>query len=396
MGSLFSTPSTIVIPCPKGVPPFLSEELRSLGFPIIAQSVSSVETLGTLADTQRLNLWLRTANRVLYLLEEFVARDVMELYRRVGTIAWEDIIPVDSYLSVTSTVEHPDIRDARFANLKCKDAVVDRIRTHCGRRPDSGPERRGAVIHLHWKDNLGHIYLDTSGEPLSKRGYRKIPFKAPLMETIAAAVVLASGWTGSNHFLNPMCGSGTFAIEAALLALGRAPGLLRSRFGFMYLKGFDATSWQNMRRAARKAAAKAIPGRIIATDLDPKAITAAGKNAVTAGVDHLIEFTACDFAETTVPEGGGVLVLNPEYGERLGQVKELETVYQGIGDFFKQHCIGYRGFVFTGNLALAKKIRLQPRRRMPFFNSGIECRLLEYDLYPGSRREKYLPENSPT
>lgn len=385
-GPVFSTPNTIVITCPKGVPPFLSEELRSLGFPIISQSVASIETQGTLASTQHLNLWLRTANRVLYLLDAFVARDVEELYRRVSGIAWEDIIPDDGYLTVTSSVDHPGIRDARFANVKCKDAVVDRIRQHCGRRPDSGPERKGVVVHLHWKDNLARIYLDTSGEPLTKRGYRKIPFKAPLMETIAAAVILATGWSGTDHFLNPMCGSGTFAIEAALLALNRAPGLLRSRFGFMHLREFDAEAWQHLRREARATANKSIPGRILATDLDPKAIAAARKNAATAGLEHLIEFATGDFTQTPVPEGSGVLVLNPEYGERLGRMHVLEAVYKGIGDFFKQHCIGYRGYVFTGNLDLAKKIGLRATRRIPFFNSGIECRLLEYLLYAGSHR----------
>ena len=384
--SLFAIPSTLVLPCPKAVGPFLVEELRSLDFPVVAQSVSSVTTQGTLADTQRLNLWLRTANRVLYLLEESVAKSVEELYRNVHAIPWEDIIPPEGYLTVTSWVDHPDIRDTRFANVKCKDAIVDRIREQCGRRPDSGPEHRGVVVHLHWKDELTRIYLDTSGEPLNRRGYRKIPHKAPLMETIAAAVIHATGWTGSDHFINPMCGSGTFAIEAALSALNRAPGLLRSRFGFMHLKGFDDAGWQNLRREARSAGSKAAAGRIVASDLDPKAITAARKNAATAGVEHLIEFATCDFAHTLVPEGSGVVVLNPEYGERMGQLETLETVYRGVGDFFKQHCTGYRGFVFTGNPALAKKIGLRASRRIPFFNSGIECRLLEYDLYPGSLR----------
>jgi putative N6-adenine-specific DNA methylase len=154
----------------------------------------------------------------------------------------------------------------------------------------------------------------------------------------------------------------------------------------MHLKGFDDAGWQNLRREARSAGRKAVAGRIVASDLDPKAIDAARKNAATAGVEHLIEFAACDFARTPVPEGSGVVVLNPEYGERMGQLEALETVYQGVGDFFKQRCTGYRGFVFTGNLALAKKIGLRANRRIPFFNSGIECRLLEYDLYPGSLR----------
>jgi len=154
----------------------------------------------------------------------------------------------------------------------------------------------------------------------------------------------------------------------------------------MHLQGFDAACWQDLRREARSAGRKAISGRILATDLDPKAISAAHKNAATAGVEHLIEFAACDFTHTPVPEGSGVVVLNPEYGERMGQLDELDVVYRGVGNFFKQRCTGYRGFVFTGNLVLAKKIGLRASRRIPFFNSGIECRLLEYDLYPGSLR----------
>jgi 23S rRNA G2445 N2-methylase RlmL len=382
----FATPSTIVITCPKGVPSILAEEVRSQGFEVIGQSVASVETRGTLLDTERMNLWLRTANRVLYLLDNFVVRDADELYRRVTGIAWEEIIASDQYLSVTSSVDHPSIRDVRFANVKCKDAIVDRIRKHSGTRPDSGPERKGVVVHLHWKDELGRIYLDTSGEPLNKRGYRKIPFKAPLMETIAAAVILSTGWSTAEHFVNPMCGSGTFAIEAALLGLGKAPGLLRSRFGFMHLLGFESAHWQELRRGARAAAGKSLSGRIIATDISAEAVAAARKNATTAGVDHLIEFTAADYARTTVPEGTGAVVLNPEYGQRLGDIRKLEAVYKGIGDFLKQRCCGYRGYIFTGNLELAKKVGLHARRRIPFFNSGIECRLFEYDLYAGTRR----------
>jgi putative N6-adenine-specific DNA methylase len=382
----FANPSAIVITCPKGVPAILAEEVRLLGFEVTGQSIATVETRGTLLDAERLNLWLRTANRVLYLLDTFVVRDADELYRRVTGMAWEEVVAPDQYLSVTSSVDHPSIRDVRFANMKCKDAIVDRIRKHSGTRPDSGPERKGVVVHLYWKDELGHIYLDTSGEPLSKRGYRKIPFKAPLMETIAAAVILSTGWSGAEHFVNPMCGSGTFAIEAALLGLGRAPGLLRSRFGFMHLRGFDPTQWQELRREARAAAGKSLAGRIIATDISAEAVAAARKNATTAGVDHLIEFSAGDYAQTTVPEGTGAVVLNPEYGQRLGDIRKLESVYKGIGDFLKQSCAGYRGYIFTGNLDLAKKVGLHARRRVPFFNSGIECRLLEYDLYAGTRR----------
>jgi len=380
--------SRILITCAKGIPPFLRQELLGLGFPVLSESVAGVETEGALDDTQSLNLFLRTAHRVLFQLKEFRAKNADELYRALSDTPWEEFIPEDGYLCITSSVENPTIRDSRFASLKCKDAIVDRIKARQGKRPDSGPDRDRSVVHLYWKDERAAVYLDTSGESLSRRGYRKIPLGAPMQETLAAAVVLSAGWTGEGVFINPMCGSGTLAIEAALIALSRAPGLLRTNFGFMHLKGFNKGLWDETREKARKGANKALSGRIIATDNDPEAVEAARKNAVTAGVEHLIEFRVCDFADTLLPEGGGRIVMNPPYGERMGELAKLEVLYKGIGDFFKQKCKGFTGYVFTGNPSLAKKVSLKPKRSIPFFNSGIECRLLEYELYEGTRKKK--------
>jgi putative N6-adenine-specific DNA methylase len=186
-----------------------------------------------------------------------------------------------------------------------------------------------------------------------------------------------------------MCGSGTLAIEAALIALNRAPGLLRDNFGFMHLLGFEETGYRVIREKARRVSKKFSRGRIITSDISPDAVDAARRNAATAGVEEILEFAICDFSQTPVPaEEGGVIVFNPEYGERLGERKKLEGVYEAIGDFFKKKCQGYRGYIFTGNLDLAKKVGLRTRRRTPFFNSNIECRLLEYELYAGSRRQR--------
>jgi 23S rRNA G2445 N2-methylase RlmL len=384
--SFWTRKSKIVITCAKGVPPFLKQEIISLGFPVLSEGKAEVETEGTMEDTQKLNLLIRTGQRILFLLESFNAKTPDELYKRMSRISWEDYIPEDSYFSVTSSVHNPTIKDSRFANVKCKDAVVDRIKDKRGRRPDTGPQRDRIVIHLYWKSNFCQIFLDTSGEPLSRRGYRMIPLKAPMQETLAAAVVLATGWTGNGNFINPMCGSGTLAIETALIALDRASGLLRSNYGFMHLKGFDESSWKTLRRKTRAAAKDKLNGRIIATDISQQAIEAAKKNAMTAGVERFIEFGVCDFSETPVPDGGGVVILNPEYGERLGEMEELKKTYREIGDFLKKKCNGYTGYVFTGNLDLAKKVGLRTKRRVPFFNGPIECRLLEYELYEGSKR----------
>jgi 23S rRNA G2445 N2-methylase RlmL len=380
--------SRILITCAKGIAPFLKEELLKLGFPVLAETVTGIATEGTIDDTIRLNLLLRTGHRVLFLLKEFTAADAGGLYHAMSQIAWENYIREDGFVCVTSGVDNPGIRDSRYANVKCKDAIVDRIREKCGQRPDSGPDQDSAVVNLYWKGDRCSVYFDTSGEPLSRRGYRKIPMTAPMQETLAAAVIRAAGWNGSGHFINPMCGSGTLAIEAALSGLNRAAGILRNNFGFMHLKGFKESLWNDLRAQAKKEAEKTLNCRIIATDIRKEAVEAAKKNAATAGVEHLIEFGVCDYSKTTVPGGEGIVILNPEYGERMGKIKELESVYKGIGDFLKQKCRGYKGFIFTGNLDLAKKVGLRAKRRIQFFNGRIECRLLEYELYEGSRKNK--------
>lgn len=382
--------SKILITCPKGIPPRLAGELLALGFPILAEEEAVVKTEGPLADTMLLNLHLRTGHRVLYHLTDFPAENPEELYRNLRKLPWEEILHErgeHAYLCVTSTADTASISDARFVNRKAKDAIVDRMLEKCAVRPDSGPDRDRAVVHVFWKGSAVSLYLDTSGEPLSRRGYRKIPLAAPMQETLAAAVILSTGWNGRRNFINPMCGSGTLAIEAALFAEGKAPGLLRSNYGFIHLRGFDPAAWRAIRAAAHNAQ-RETAARIIATDIDPRAVAAARQNARTAGVEQRIEFSVCPFQETPIPERGGVVVLNPPYGERTGDFPALTGLYRQIGDFFKQSCSGYRGYIFTGNTALGKQVGLRTTRRTPFFNGEIECRLLEYELYAGSRRKE--------
>ncbi len=380
----------ILITCPKGIPPWLAAEVRAIGFPVVAEGEAAVETLGTLADTMSLNLRLRTGHRVLYHVADFPAGDPEDLYRGLRALPWEAVLHErgeHAHLSVTSTADTPSIKDIRFVNRKAKDAIVDRMQDRYGRRPDSGPDRVGAVVHVFWKGSAVSVYLDTSGEPLSRRGYRKIPLTAPMQETLAAAVILATGWNGRSCFVNPMCGSGTLAIEAALIAEGKAPGLLRTDYGFIHLRGFDPEAWRTIRLQAR-AARKESAARIVATDIDPRAVAAARRNARTAGVEERIEFAVCPFAETAVPGSGGVVVLNPPYGERTGEASTLGAVYREIGDFFKKRCGGSAGFIFTGNAGLAKQVGLRTQRRVPFFNGELECRLLAYELYEGTRRSR--------
>lgn len=376
----------ILITCPNRISGFLAAEVEALGMPIEAELAAGVLTEGTLVDAMRLNLHVRTGHRVLFLLDEFDAFDPDEMYSGVNAIDWERWLDADGYVSVVSSIDTPSIDNTQFANVRCKDAIVDRMVERVGTRPDSGSRTDRAVVFLYWHDQTCAVYLDTSGETLSNRGYRRIPWKAPLRESLAAAIVLATGFDGESNFVNPMCGSGTLAIEAALIATGRAPGMLRDNFGFMHIRGFESAAWEALRADARRGARKRINGSIIASDINADAVVAARRNAAMAGVDHLIDFHVGDFSESPVPAGDGVVVLNPEYGARLGDEAKLLGVYSAIGDFFKNRCSGYVGYIFTGNPNLAKRVGLRTKRRIPLFNSTIDCRLLEYELYSGSRR----------
>jgi putative N6-adenine-specific DNA methylase len=383
----FDHDSTLRLTCAPGLEPFLAAELEALGYEPVSSRRTGVEINGTLRDAMKLNLHLRTAFSVLYRLDVFRCTSPDALYKRTKTLPWEQIIAPNEDLTVTSRVNHPTIRNTMFANVRVKDAIVDRIQARLDARPNSGPERRGVVVELYWRDEQAMLYLNTSGGKLSDRNYRKMPHTAPMHEALAAGVIMATGYDGTQPLIAPMCGSGTLAIEGAYIGLGRAPGLLRKDFSIAHVSGFDADAWKTMRVEARKQGRKALDAPIIASDIDPKAIEATRQNARTAGVEHLIEFHVCDFAETPMPDmRGGIVVLNPQYGRRLSEETALAETYSRIGDFLKQRCAGSTGYVFTGNLELAKKVGLRAGRRIVFHNAGIECRLLKYELYAGTRR----------
>lgn len=385
--SVFQTESKIIITCNKRLSPYLQQEVEDLGFTPTRVFQTGVELQGTVTETISLNLNLRCASQILYSLKSFTAATPQELYEELVKIEWETLIDFSGYFSVTSNVNNEHILTPLFANVKVKDAIVDRIKSVKGIRPNSGPDVNKTVVHLYWQDDKAEIFLDTSGETLAKHSYRKIPGKAPMLEALATSTIMATNWDRKSTFINPMCGSGTLAIEAALLATDKHPGLFRMNYGFMHILGYDEQVFFVERRALKDKAKKEIGFRIIATDLSKDAIEVSQKNARTAGVEHLIEFSVCDFAETPVPEEPGVIMFNPEYGERLGVHSKLEATYKRMGDFMKQKCLGYRGYIFTGNPDLAKKIGLRASRRIEFYNGKLDCRLLEYELYQGTKRD---------
>jgi putative N6-adenine-specific DNA methylase len=384
---VFHTENKIIITCNKRLSSYLQQEVEALGYKPVRVFQTGVELLGTVTDTIALNLNLRCASQVLYLIKSFNAVDPQELYDELVKIEWEKLIDFTGYFSVSSNVNNEHILTPLYANVKVKDAIADRIKSVKGLRPNSGAEVNKTLVHLYWQDNEADIFLDTSGETLAKHSYRKIPGKAPMLEALAASTIMATRWDRKSTFINPMCGSGTLAIEAALLATDKCPGLFRMNYGFMHIMGYDETVFFTERRKLKDKAKKETGFRIIATDISEDAVDIAQKNAKTAGVEHLIEFSVCDFADTPVPEEPGVVMFNPEYGERLGVHTKLEITYKRIGDFLKKDCLGYRGYVFTGNPDLAKKIGLAAARRIEFYNGKLDCRLLEYELYTGSKRE---------
>ena len=389
---VFTSPRKIIITCHKWLAPSLNKEVLALGFTVDRVFQTGVELTGTVQDCIRLNLNLRCASQVMYSIKSFICNDPDELYKSLVTIHWEKLIDPKGYFSVTSNVFHPSISTNLFSNLRVKDAIVDRMRDTTNLRPTTGSTLSGAVVYLFWKHDEAEVFLDTSGESLAKHGYRKLPGKAPMLEALAAATILSTKWDQASLFVNPMCGSGTLAIEAALIATNRVPGLLRENYAFMHLLGYKDSMYYN-ERLKLDDQIKNIPGlKIIASDISKQAIDIAKINAKAAGVEDLIEFQVVDFEKTKMPEptANAVIMFNPEYGERLGEEIELEATYARMGDFMKNQCKGMTGYIFTGNLELAKKIRLKPSRRIEFFNATIDCRLLEYELYAGTKRTDKL------
>ena len=395
----------IIISCAKQLSRWTEIEVKEMGYKPIEVTENTVVVRGAMRDVMRLNLFLRTAHRVLVPLLRTTCRNIRDLYEAVSSIDWENLLEADGYFSVSSIVHNLTIRDTRIPSLYTKDAIADRMREKCQRRPDSGGENKGAAVFVYWEKDEAIIYLDTSGEPLSKRGYRRIPGSAPMQETLAAACIMAMGWDRKSPFLSPMCGSGTPAIEAALMAMNRAPGALKGHFAFQSIKEYTriipgesaptvaprqragATPeqiWKEMLLEAKSKETTANLPRIIATDISPEAVENAHTNAIAAGVAPYIEFKACDFADTPIPpitnhQSPGTIFFNPEYGIRLGDPKELAPVYERIGTFMNEKCRGWTGALITGNPDLARLVNLYYRTRIPFFNGPIDCRLFLYE-----------------
>jgi putative N6-adenine-specific DNA methylase len=370
----------------SGLEEVLAAELNALGAQNIQTQNRAVSFWGAQTLLYRCNLWLRTALRVLKPVYQFNTTNEHQLYRQVQEIDWRRYLSVNDTLAVNAVVHSPHFTHSQYVALKVKDAIVDQFRQHTGRRPSIDPAHPSLRVHVHIANDQCTLALDSSGESLHKRGYRLDKSEAPLNEALAAGLALLTGWNGQGNFVDPMCGSGTIVIEAAMIAHNTAPGLKR-KFGFMTWKDFDAAIWERVQREAF-AAIGGFEYKIIGADILQSVLRAARKNARQAGVEDKVEFMVSAFEEFVPPAGGGVLLMNPPYGERMKKAA-IESFYKMIGDGLKQRFAGYDAWIFSGNPAALKHIGLRPSQKHTLYNGGLECRFQKFAIYEGSIKSKY-------
>jgi len=374
--------------CPRGLEAPLATELAAIGAVDIAPAEGGVAFAGDLLLAYHANLETRIASRVLWRVGGGPYRDERDLYELVHALDWSRHFAPTRTLRVDVAATRSPLTSLEFATLRTKDAVCDRIRADRGVRPSIDKRAPDVRVHVHLTDREATVYVDTSGEPLFKRGYRQDADEAPLRENLAAGLLALAQWTPGKPLLDPMCGSGTIVTEAALIAAGRAPGLSRT-FGFQKLAWYDGPTWQRIKQAARDRirAAPASPS-IFASDIADGAVGKTRSNLRTAQVDAFVHVERADILTREAPAAEGLLIANPPYGVRLAEANELAALYPRLGDALKRNFAGWSAYFFTGDLRLAKLIGLKADKRTPLWNGAIECRLFAFRIVAGSMRER--------
>jgi len=367
--------------CARGIETVLAGELGQLGASRIEIGRGGVHFSGDRALLYRANLWLRTAIRVLYPILNAPVTSPEELYDAVRTVDWSQYLTPDHTLAVDCNVRDSRITHSKYAALKTKDAICDQFVERWGRRPNVDVDEPMVGLNLHIYKDQAVLSLDSSGESLHKRGYRPILTKAPLNESLAAAIILLTGWNRQTPFVDPMCGSGTLPIEAAWIALDRPPGLTRKRFGFQGWMDFDVKLWTDIRDEARRGVQKKLTAPIWGSDIRKDAVAFSRQDARAAGLGKVVHFELQDIGQFQPPSGPpGTIVCNPPYGERIGEEKELRTLYRTLGQVYRERCSGWAAFVFAGHAGLAQCIDVPPEAQISLLNGKIPCRLLRFDL----------------
>lgn len=373
--------------CPRGLEQILAQELQQQGCTDITPTDGGVSYKGTLAHVYRVNLYSRTASRVLLQLTRATYRSEDDIYRVAKNLKWQDWFTVNQTFRVKVEGKRANVKSLDFIALKIKDGVCDHFREHGGERPSIDKMHPDIRIHAFLDDRTVSIFIDTSGEALFKRGYRQDTGEAPLRENLAAGLLLLAGYDGSQPFQDPFCGSGTIAIEAAWIATRRAAGLMR-RFGFEKLTNFDRALWAKLKAEARGEILDKPLNKLSASDNDHAMTRAAKENAIAAEVDRFIDIKMLDSQDTRPNGENGVVVSNPPYGVRLAEVQALHALYPQLGSWLKQHYAGWTAGMFTGDMEMPKLMRLKPKRKIPLYNGNLDCRLFLFDMVSGSNREK--------
>ena len=373
-------------PCPRGLEPVLAQELGALGAEDIKTADGGVHFTGPFALCYRANLESRIASRILWRVDAAQYRSEDDIFKTTLALDWPQWFDVGNTIRVNLAAVRCPLKSIDFVTLRIKDAVCDAFRAKCGERPNVNTQAPDVRIHAFLTADRLTLYIDTSGEPLFKRGYRTVTGEAPLRENLAAGIVRLSGWAPGEPLLDPMCGSGTLVIEAALIALNIAPGARRA-FAFEKLKNFDRGGWEKLKAdaSAQEQPRELLP--IFGSDLYGDELKTARANVAAAGLENVVQLKQANVIEMPAPAPGGVIVTNPPYGVRLGETHELADFYPKLGDALKQRFSGWRAYIFTGDAQLPKLIRLSASKRTPLFNGALECRLLEYKLMAGSMRK---------
>lgn len=374
-----------------GFEEIVAGELRQLDAENIEILNRAVKFSGNKAMLYKCNLHLRTALKVLKPISQFMIRDNMDLYKKIRRIEWDQYLSVDGTLAIDATVNGDFFTHSQFVALKAKDAIVDQFRDKYERRPSIDLENPDLRINLHINERACTVSLDSSGASLGKRGYRTAQSLAPMSEVLAAGIIALSGWDKQKNIVDPMCGSGTFSIEAAMIACNMAPGRLR-HFGFEKWTDFDAKLLESLKKEADSAIVAPIC-KIYGSDIDSRSVEIAKSNAENAKVGKYIQYKQMDFLDSDNKAGNSVIFLNPPYGERLKEREEIIPFYQQIGTQLKHHYENCEAWIISGNIEALKFIGLRPSRKIRLFNGPIECKLQKYELFRGKKGGEQDPAN---
>ena len=373
-----------------GLENVLAEELTAMGALNVEPLYRAVSFEGNKELMYKANYCCRTALRILKPITSFVARNELSLYNNIFKIQWHEIFNINETFAIDAVTSGNYFTHSQYAALKVKDAIADEFREHFGARPSVDVEDPDLRINVHIENEKVTVSFDSSGESLHKRGYRKNVDKAPMNEVLAAGLIKLTGWQCDCNFVDCMCGSGTLPIEAAMLAMGIPAGFFRKKWGFMTWHEFDKELWQNVMLDAG-AEMEEFNYEILASDRSAKAVEIARANIENAHMHYDIKLSKQDMFEMVPPEGGGIMIINPPYGERLEE-KDIVTLYKGIGDALKKNFKGFEAWVISSNKDALKLIGLKPSKKIDVYNGPLECKFEKFEIFEGSYKDKKLSQ----